>query len=101
MTALNIATDIPTNINSVEKLSVWCGNVLHTLYPEVSVAEGDNYTQRAAQSNPYYIASANLHRNVARQSIELDPNFAIGASKPWSYAKDLGTKTLTADMKAN
>jgi hypothetical protein len=101
MTALNIATDIPSSINSVEKLSVWCTNVLHRLYADISVAEGESYTQRAAQANPYYIASANVHRHIGRQSIELDPDFSIGGTKPWSYAKDLGTKSLTADMKAN
>jgi hypothetical protein len=101
MTALNIATDIPTNINTVEKLHVWSGNILHNLYPEISVAEGESYTQRGAQSNAYYIASANLHRQITRTSIELDNGFSIGASKPWSYAKDIGNKSLTADMKAN
>jgi hypothetical protein len=101
MTALNIATDIPTNINTIEKLHLWSGNILHNLYPEISVAEGENYSQRAAQSNPYYIASTNVHRQISRTSIELDPGFLIGAAKPWSYAKDIGTKSLTADMKAN
>jgi hypothetical protein len=101
MTTINVATDIPTNINTLEKLLVWAGNCFHNLNGEVTVTEGVNITQYAAQSNPYFIAGVNLHRQVNRQSIELDPGFSVGGLKPWAYAKELSTKVLTAEMKAN
>jgi hypothetical protein len=101
MTALVIATDIPSSINTVEKLAVWSANVLFNLNSGVTAVEGDNYTQRAAQSGNFYIAATDLTRHVARQSIELDAAYSIGAAKPWAYAKELSQKPLTADMKAN
>jgi hypothetical protein len=100
MTAL-VLTDIPSSINTVEKLVVWGGNVLFNLNSNVTATEGDNYSQRAAQSGNFYIAATDTTRHVARQSIELDNGYSIGASKPWSYAKELSQKPLTADMKAN
>jgi hypothetical protein len=101
MTALNIATDIPSEINSVEKLMVWGGNILHRHYSDVNKVEGPNYSQRSAQAGDYYIDSTDMHVSVCRQSIDLDPDYKIGGKKMWAYAKDLGNKVLTAEMKAN
>jgi hypothetical protein len=101
MTALNIATDIPSDINTVEKCAVWCSNVLANLNSSVSVAEGENYSQRAAQAGTFYIASTDLTRHVGRQSIEMNALYLVGGDKPWTYAKEISAKPLTADMKSN
>jgi hypothetical protein len=101
MTALNIATDIPNAINTVEQLAVWATNVLATLNSNINAVEGENYAQRAAQSGKFYIASADKTRHIGRVSIELGADHLIGGSKPWSYALELSTKPLTAAMKAN
>jgi hypothetical protein len=101
MTALNIATDIPNEINSVEQLSVWCSLVLHRLYSDVNKVEGNNYSQRSAQAGTYYIDSTDNHMHVGRQTIELNPDFLVGGKKQWAYALPLSNKPLTADMKAN
>jgi hypothetical protein len=101
MTALNLATDIPSAIVTVEQLAVWCGNVLATLNSNLNAVEGENYSQRAAQSGKFYIATSDKTRHIGRQSIELGPDHLIGGSKPWAYALELSTKPLTAAMKAN
>lgn len=101
MTALSIATQIPSNIVTVEQLALWCGNVLFNLNSNISVAEGVNYVQNVAQSGTFYIASTDTTRHVTRQSIELDPAYAIGGLKPWMYAKEISSKPLTASMTAN
>jgi hypothetical protein len=102
MTALNIATDIPSNINTLEKLVAWATSCLHRLNTDVSVSEGVDYVQRAAQANPYYVAQSNIHRLISRTSIELDPDLFVGGRKLWTYAKEINTtKVLTDDMKAN
>lgn len=101
MTALTIATQIPSNIVTVEQLSVWCSNVLFNLNSNVFAAEGVNYVQNVAQAGTYYIASSDTTRHVGRQSIELDPAYAIGGLKPWMYAKEISTKALSPSMVAN
>jgi hypothetical protein len=101
MTALNIATDIPSNIVTLEQLSVWCSKCLWQLNPSLNAVEGENYSVRAAQSGEYYIASTNKTRHVGRQSIELNPESATGPLKDWMYALELSNVALTGAMKAN
>jgi hypothetical protein len=101
MTAINIATDIPSTINTVEQLSAWCSNVLSTLNSNVSSVEGDNYSLRSAQSGNFYIASVDKTRHVGRQSLELAPDYQVGGAKPWSYVMELSQKPLTTAMKSN
>lgn len=101
MTALNIATDIPSSIVTLEQLAVWSNKCLWQLYPAINATEGENYTQRAIQSGEFYIAATNTTRHVGRQSIEMVPEMHTGPLKDWMYAKELGTIALTAAMKAN
>lgn len=101
MTALNIATDIPSNINTTEKLAVWLADVHNALYGDVNGIEGENYTQRVATASTFPIAANNTTVHVSRSAIKLPNDFAVLGGKRWQYAQDLGTKTLTAAMKAN
>ena len=101
MTILNIATDIPSNISTVEQLSIWANNCLFRLYPEVTATEGVNNITKSIQSGDYPIDGTTTTRHIGRHSIELDPDYSVGNKKNWMYAKDLGTKSLTADMKSN
>lgn len=101
MTALNLATDIPSEINTVEQLAVWCGNCLTNLNSNLNAVEGENYSQRAAQSGEYYVAPVDKTRHISRLSIEVSQDHLIGGAKPWKYALPLSDKPLTAAMKAN
>lgn len=101
MTALNIATDIPSQIVTVEQLVIWAGNVLANLNSNVNAVEGENYSQRAAQSGKFYIATVDKNRHIGRQSIELSPDHLIGGAKPWAYALEISQKPLTTAMKSN
>lgn len=101
MTALNIATDIPSSINTLEKLMVWGSNCLFNLNQATDEIEGLNYSVRAAQSGNYYIAATDTTRHIGRQSIALLPAYSTGSSKGWSYAVEISTNALTADMKSN
>jgi hypothetical protein len=101
MTAVNIATDIPSQIVTLEQLVVWAGNCLANLNSTVTAVEGVNYAQNAAQSGNFYIASTDTTRHIARQSIGMDAAHLIGGSKPWIYAQELSQKPLTTPMKTN
>jgi hypothetical protein len=100
MTAVNIATQIPSNIVTVEQLSVWCSKVLSKLNSNITAIEGVNYAQNAAQSGVFYIANSDQTRHIGRQSIELASDHLVGGLKPWMYAQELSQK-LTASMTSN
>jgi hypothetical protein len=101
MTAVNIATQIPSNITTVEQLSVWCSKVLSKLNSNVTAVEGVNYAQNAAQSGVFYIANTDETRHIGRQSIALNSDHLVGGLKPWMYAQELSQKPLTASMTSN
>jgi hypothetical protein len=101
MTAINIATDIPSQIDTLEKLAVWVSNCLTNLNSSVVAIEGENYAQRATSSGVFYIASVDKTRHIGRQSIELNAEHLVGGSKPWAYALPLSDKALTTAMKTN
>ena len=101
MTALNIATDIPSNIVTLEQLALWSGNCLSNLNSNLNAVEGENYSQRAAQSGEYYIAAVDKTRHITRLSLEVSADHLIGGAKPWQYALELSPKPLTAAMKSN
>ncbi len=101
MTAIVLATDIPSNIVTLEQLAVWAGNCLSKLNSTITVVEGVNYTQNAAQSGTFYIASNDTTRHIGRTSIEMNADYLIGGAKPWMYAQELSPKPLTAAMRTN
>lgn len=101
MTALNIATDIPSNINTLEKLAVWASNCLFTLNPTILAVEAENFSQRSANAGTYYVAATNKTRHVGRNSIELAAGYSVGDEKQWFYALPLSDAPLTPSMKTN
>jgi hypothetical protein len=101
MTAINIATDIPSQIDTLEKLAVWLSNCMTNLNSNVSATEGEGYVQRAMSSGVFYIASVDKTRHIGRHSIELSADHLVGGSKPWAYALEVSQKPLTAAMKSN
>lgn len=101
MTAISLATDIPSNITTLEQLNLWTSRCLANLNSPINAIEGENYTQRAAQSGVFYIAAVDKFRHIGRTSVEISPEHLTGAAKDWMYAVELSTKPLTAAMKAN
>jgi hypothetical protein len=101
MTAIVLATDIPSNIVTLEQLNMWTQRCLANLNSAINATEGENYTQRAAQSGVFYIAAVDKYRHVGRVSVELSADHLTGGLKDWMYAQELSTKVLTTAMKAN
>lgn len=101
MTALNISTDIPSNIDTLEKLAMWACSALAHSNPGLTVVEGQGYSELAAQAGVFYVASDNKYRFLGRISMEVDKNHLSGTSKPWTFAKNLSTTALDAGFKSN
>lgn len=101
MTAINIATDIPSQINTLEKLATWCNLALANINPTMQATEGVGYTERVAQAGNFYVAADNKYRFLGRLSIEMSPDHLAGGSKLWNYAQELSNTPLPAIFKAN
>lgn len=104
MTAL-AKTDIPATIDSVEKLAVWCLEVLQHLYPNTVVVEllddnGKPVQSRVIESTKFYLtAPATPHwRHIGRSSIQLAAAHQV-SGKIWQHAQDLGNLAIPAGMR--
>lgn len=101
MTAINLGTDIPSQINTVEKLAAWCSQVLATLNPTATAIEGVGYTERIVQSGVFYVAADNKYRRLIRLSLEVSPDFESGGQKPWQYVQEISNTPIPASFKSN
>lgn len=101
MTALNIATDIPSQINTVEKLAVWVGMLLTNINPSLTAIEGVGYTERVAQSGNFYIQADNKYRNLTRTSIPMSSDHLAGGAKMWTYAQEISQTAIPATFRSN
>jgi hypothetical protein len=101
MTALVIASQIPSNINTLEKLAAWSGLALAYINPSITGVEGQGYTERSAQANPYFIQADNRTRLIVRVSLPLSPDYLAGGAKFWGYAQDLSNTAIPALFTSN
>ncbi|WP_193196410.1 glucose-6-phosphate dehydrogenase [Nostoc sp. MG11] len=101
MTAINLATDIPSQINTVEKLHSWTGNLLANVNPALMVIEGVSYTERAAQWGRFWIPADVKTREIIRLSLAVSADWTNGSGKPWTFVQELSTTAIPANFKAN
>lgn len=101
MTALVIATDIPTNINTLERLTTWGILALATINPTTAVLESPNRAEYATQYSVIKAADGTV-RLIGRVSLELDGLYASDTSKKlWMFTKEVGGVLIPAGFKAN
>jgi len=97
--------DIPATVNSVEKLAVWCAEVLQNLYPDVKYNEftddDDNpVSRRCIEANKFfYIAiDPGQWRHSSRLSVRLSNQHQI-RGKIWEHALSLGETEIPSGMR--
>lgn len=100
MTAFT-ATDLPTTITTLEKLSVWCSTALNHLNPAATAIEATGVAERTVSTGPFFIVAdpTPKWRNIARQSIVLSANFQR-QGKIWEHAQEISVAVLPAEFKS-
>lgn len=95
-------TDLPSSINSVEKLAVWATTILQHLHPQLTVIEAPGQNQLASTAQPYFISVSDpvTWRYVSRTSIALNANWQRGATKIWTHAQDLSNQAIPTEFKS-
>lgn len=101
MTTINLTTDIPSAINTLEKLHVWSGLTLANINPSLTAIEGVGYTERVSQAGIFYVAADNKYRALIRGSIQISPDYLAGGAKLWTFAQELSNTAIPAIFKAN
>jgi len=101
MTTINLATDIPNAIVTLEQLSAWSNLVLARINPTLAVLEAENYNQFVVQSG-IFSAADNSNRLVGRTSLSLDMNYISDRSKKlWMFVHEFGNVQIPDAFKVN
>ena len=97
MTAIDISTDIPAQINTLERLAMWSIMALRRVNPTLSVIEvADQSPEKVAQTALAQTDDGNI-RFVGRVSLEMDPIYAEdNSTKLWTKALELSNTQLPA-----
>ncbi|MFN6484015.1 MULTISPECIES: glucose-6-phosphate dehydrogenase [unclassified Nostoc] len=101
MTTIVLATDIPSQINTLEKLHAWSGMALFNINSGLTVVEGVGYSERAAQYGNYWVAADSKTRAIVRASLAVDPTYLNATGKPWTFIQELSQTTLPSNFKSN
>lgn len=98
MTALNIS-QIPSSVDTLEKLVAWGGLVLADMYPTVTGVEDTGSATRAAQSTPFLVSATSTPtwRLVNRTSLQLNANWRR-QGKLWLQVIDLGNAAIPSEF---
>lgn len=102
MTAINPATDIPSNVDTVEKLMYFCHAILIELYPSMVLDEGDGDITRINSILVQLDDGSNSYKpfEILRGSLELNPMYKRGLLRPWDYVEPLGSAVIPAEYKS-
>lgn len=100
MVALNRA-QIPSSINTVEALSVWCTAVLTYLHFQDEILEAPSVLQKVAvsQTFPVELNGAYQLRYIGRVSLPVQ-DIALGSGKPWETVLPLSNASVPTEFAA-
>ncbi|MEH2071615.1 MAG: glucose-6-phosphate dehydrogenase [Nostoc sp.] len=101
MTAITLATQIPSQINTLEKLHAWSAMALNACNPTLTVIEGVGYTERAAQQGIYWVAADAKYRGIYRVSLQISDTYLSGGGKLWTYASELSNTAIPSAFTSN
>ena len=95
-------SQIPSNINTVERLAAWCAMVLDANAGTLQVLESDNaYPSYAAQTQIIRAADETI-RLICRYSLILNPAYTSDTTKKlWMHVSDLVNTTPSTGFTTN
>lgn len=101
MSAINIGTQIPNSIVTLEQLAAWCLLTLSRINPTLAVLESDVRSELAVQTG-IFTAADESQRLLLRASIKLDPDYTSDRSKKlWMFAEELSNVQVPASFTTN
>jgi hypothetical protein len=95
-------SDIPAEINTVEKLEVWCANVLAYLNPDLTSIEATGSQTRTCSAGPFYVSASDpaVWRHISRVSVVVEREWQGAGNQIWNYARELNTAPIPAIFKS-
>ena len=100
MTLIDPATDIPSQINTLERLAMWSCMALRRVNPTLSVIEIANVPSERVAQTAIVQADDNTIRFIGRVSLEIPADYADdNSTKLWTKANELSNTALPEAYK--
>ena len=100
MTLIDPSTDIPSQINTLERLTMWSIMALRRTNPTLSVLEITNQPAEKAAQTALIQADDNTIRFIGRVSLEIPNDYADDSTtKLWTKVNELSNTALPAAYK--
>lgn len=95
-------SNLPSSVNTVEKLMVWGASILQELHFQMEVQESPGVIEKVAvaQLFPTNVNGAYSHRMACRASVPMSGTYLQGG-KIWTYAQDLSNASIPASYTTN
>ncbi|MGB9774559.1 MAG: glucose-6-phosphate dehydrogenase [Bacteroidota bacterium] len=101
MTSLNLANQIPSNINTLERLHIWSGYALAFVNPSLGVLETPERAEKVAQA-AIFQAADNTYRVLLRACLPVDQSFMNDSSKKmWMFGQEVSNVALPTAFTTN
>lgn len=101
MTVINLSTQVPSQIDLLERHLAWSALALDFLNPSIAVLETPDRAEKCAQTSIFQAAD-NTYRLLVRATLELDPAYVNDRSKKlWMFVKELNNVALPAGFTTN
>ena len=95
MTVIDISTDIPSQINTLERLAMWALMGLRRVNPTLSVIEVANQPAEKVAQTALVQADNNTIRFIGRVSLEVPNDYAEdNTTKLWTKVNELSNTAL-------
>lgn len=98
MTALNPATNIPSNVNTVEKCLIWCASILAENNGSLNIVTAQGNAERRAQAFQFFFSNdpaTNKENAVAICYVNIAPNWRSQGSL-WKSVLELSSTAIPA-----
>lgn len=101
MTAFAASTDLPSNINTTEKLAAWVGLALARCNPTLKILENPQLAAERVAQVFLIRADDGSNRLIVRLSLPVIDGYAEDPKKFWEKINALSDTALPAAFKAN
>lgn len=92
--------DIPSQINTVEKLIVWAGSLYGRLNPTLQITEAENVNAKIATWTIFPGFDGNYYFQC-RLTVKISSDYASNPAKFWQNAQELTETVIPIGFKEN
>lgn len=98
MTAFNAATDLPSSVNSLERLKAWVDGAFYSLHKNTEYQESEGAALVPIVTMQDGKAANKTERVIVRSSLELEDNWREDPQPFWVNVRSISSAAIPPDF---